>query len=161
MKKKTNLAKGKNSKDVEIDGSVVAFINRNITPYPTEVGGPKFDLVPVKKQKDVMRNVARLHAKQEYDRIMELVSVLQRQAEGIKRRIELTDIVHAAEYKFTPNHNTIYWLIFDSIKNSNILSSTGPDDWFTAKPANYEYLYSVRWLGDHTWIEVDKEGNPI
>lgn len=158
--KKTNLAKGKDSKDAEIANTTIAFINRNITPYPTEVGGPKFDLIPVLKQKDVMRNVARLHAKQEYDRIMELVSVLQKQAESIKRRIDLTDMVHNAVYNFKPNHNTIYWLAFNKKKNHNILTSTGPNDWFTAKPEEYEYLICVKWLGDHTWIEVDSEGNP-
>lgn len=160
-KKKTNLAKGKNSKDAELAGSNIAFINRNITPYPTEVGGPKFELVPVKQQKDIMRNVARLHAKQEYDRIMELVSVLQKQAESIKRRIELTDIVHSAEYNFKPNHNTIYYVVFDSMKQKNILSSTGPNDWFAGMPEHYHYLLSVKWLGDHTWIEVDDNGDPI
>ena len=159
--KKTNLAKGKDSKDAEIANTTIAFINRNITPYPTEIGSPKFDLVPVLKQKDEMRNVARLHAKQEYDRIMELVTVLQKQAESIKRRIELTDMVHSAVYNFKPNHNTIYWLIFDTSKQHNILSSTGPNDWFTGKPEYYEYLLSVRWLGDHTWIEVDDFGNPV
>jgi hypothetical protein len=160
MKKKTNLAKGKNSKDAVIANTTIAFINRNVTPYPTEISSPKFDLVPVLKQKDVMRNVARLHAHQEYNRIMELVSVLQKQAESIKRRIELTDMVHSAVYNFTPNHNTIYWLAFDSKKNHNILTSTGPNDWFAGKPEYYDYLLCVKWLGDHTWIEVDEQGNP-
>lgn len=159
--KKTNLAKGKNSKDAEIANTTIAFINRNITPYPTEIGGPKFELVPVLEQKDVMRNVARLHAKQEYDRIMELVTVLQKQAESIKRRIELTDMVHSAHYRFKPNHNTIYWLIFDTKKGYNILSSSGPNDWHSGRPEHYQYLLSVKWLGDHTWIEVNSEGIPI
>lgn len=161
MLKKINVAKGKNSKDAEIADTTIAFINRNITPYPTEVGSPKFELVPVLEQKDVMRNVARLHAKQEYDRIMELVSVLQKQAENIKRRIELTDLVHSAKYRFKPNHNTTYWLIFDSKKSYNILSSSGPNDWCTGKPEHYKYLFSVKWLGDHTWIEVNEHGEPI
>ena len=51
--------------------------------YPMAIGAPKFDLVPVTKQKDIMVNAARMHAQQEYDRIMELVSVLQKQAEEI------------------------------------------------------------------------------
>jgi hypothetical protein len=161
MKSKTNLAKGKDSKDAVLANTTIAFINRNVTPYPTEIGSPNFDLVPVLEQKDIMRNVARLHAQQEYSRIMEMVVVLQRQAESIKRRIELTDAVHQASYNFKPNHNTIYWLIFDMKKGYNVLSSTGPDDWFTGAPEHYQYLYSVMWLGDHTWIEVDREGKPI
>jgi hypothetical protein len=43
-----------------------------------------------------MINAARMHAQQEYDRIMQLVAVLQQQAEGIRRRLDLTDMVHAA-----------------------------------------------------------------
>ena len=75
-KKKSNVADGRNSEDMQVGDSLVAFINRNVTPYPTEVGGPAFDLIPVEKQKDIMVNVARMHAQQEYNRIMELVEVL-------------------------------------------------------------------------------------
>ena len=67
MKTDDNSAKGRTSYDVEVGGMVVPFFNKNVTPYPTEAGGVKFDLVPVEKQKDVMLNVARLHAQQEYD----------------------------------------------------------------------------------------------
>ena len=95
----SNLSKGRDSYDSTSTG-LIAFFNRNVTPYPTESGGPKFDLVPVTKQKDLMINHARMYAQQEYDRIMELVNVLQRQAEDIKSRLEVADAVHAAEYNF-------------------------------------------------------------
>lgn len=49
-----NRAKGRDSYDSQVGNSVVEFFNRNITPYATEVGGPKFDLIPVEKQKDIM-----------------------------------------------------------------------------------------------------------
>jgi hypothetical protein len=84
-KTKSNVADGRNSADMEVGGDLVAFINRNVTPYPTEVGGPAFDLIPIEKQKDIMVNVARMHGQQEYDRIMALVAVLQQQAESVKR----------------------------------------------------------------------------
>ena len=44
---KKNSAKGKDSFDADIGGSLVSFFNKNITPYPTEVGGPSFDLIPI------------------------------------------------------------------------------------------------------------------
>ena len=69
----TNQARGRDSHDMVVDDSVIEFVNRNITAYPTEVGSAKFDLVPVQDQKDIMVNAARRHAQQEYDRIMELV----------------------------------------------------------------------------------------
>ncbi len=157
----TNSAKGRTSYDSSSSGSLVQFFNRNVTPYPTEVGGPKFDLVPVTKQKDIMLNVARLHARQEYDRIMELVSVLQKQAEQIKRRLDITDQVHDAEYQFQLYHNQSYWLAFDTRKQKTILCHHGPSDWFCGAPQEYQYIAKVKWLGDHTWIEVDDNDQPI
>lgn len=156
-----NSAKGRCSYDSAIDGGLIPFFNRNVTPYPTEAGGPKFDLIPVEKQKDIMVNVARLHAEQEYNRIMELVQVLQKQAASIKRRLEITDAVHAAVYAFQVYHGKCYWLLYDSAKNCTRLSLQGPGDWFCGKPPEYEYICKVKWMGDYTWLEVDADGNPV
>lgn len=153
----SNVAKGRNSYDSTSTDLTIAFFNKNVTPYATEAGGPKFDLVPVTKQKDIMLNVARLHAQQEYDRIMELVTVLQSQAEQIKRRLDVTDMVHAAEYQFQIAHGNTYWLLYDRRKDVTRLSINGPDDWSSSAPEEYEYITQVKWLGDHTWIEVNEK----
>ena len=150
----TNSAKGRTSFDINVGNTVVPFFNKNVTPYPTEAGGPQFDLVPVTQQKDIMLNVARLHAEQEYQRIMDLVAVLQEQANAIKRRLDITDMVHSAKYSFQIAHGNTYWLIQDHRKNELILSSMGPDDWSSSPPQEYEYITAVRWLGDYTWQEV-------
>lgn len=148
----SNTAKGRTSYDLQNDKELVQFFNRNVTPYPTDVGGPAFDLVPVTKQKDIMLNVARLHAQQEYDRIMELVTVLQKQAADIKRRLEITDAVHAAEYQFQIYHGQVYWLVYDKKKNCTRLVKHGPDD--TLVLDDYEWIAKVKWLGDHSWLEI-------
>jgi hypothetical protein len=160
-KKKSNVAKGANSFDANINGDLVAFFNKNVTPYPTEVGGPAFDLIPIEKQKDIMINVARMHGQQEYNRIMELVAVLQKQAASIKRRLEITDMVHAAKYDFQTYHGQIYWLVYDSDKLFTRLTHLGPQEWTTGSPESYNYICRVKWLGDYTWIEVDEQGGPI
>ena len=160
-KKKSNRADGRNSYDAEVGNVVVEFFNKNVTPYPTEVGGPKFDLIPVEKQKDIMVNVARMHAQQEYNRIMELVEVLQNQAAQLKRRLDITDMVHAARYEFQIYHGQTYWLVQDHKRGGTRLTHNGPMDWTTAPPAEYEYVCQVRWLGDYTWIEVDNNGQDV
>jgi len=159
--KKSNVAKGAHSYDADISNSLVAFFNKNITPYPTEVGGPAFDLIPIERQKDIMVNVARMHGQQEYNRIMELVAVLQKQAASIKRRLEITDAVHAAQYQFQTYHGKIYWLAYNSRKQQSVLTHLGPTEWTTGKPEDYDYICRVKWLGDYTWIEVDEQGNPV
>lgn len=157
----SNRAKGRGSFDATLGNSLVEFINRTSTPYPVEVGAPAFDLVPVEKQKDIMLNVARLHAQQEYDRIMALVAVLQKQANSIRRRLEITDAVHSAKYDFQIYHNQIYWLTFDNRVNFVRLVPLGPGDWSTGAPDHYQYIARVKWLGDYTWIEVNEQGEPV
>jgi hypothetical protein len=159
--KKSNVAKGKDSYDAEIGGGLVAFFNKNVTPYPTEVGAPSFDLIPVSKQKDIMINHARMYAQQEYNRIMELVAVLQKQADSIKRRLDVTDAVHAAEYQFQIVMGQCYWLVWDKRKEKTLLVHNGPKDWTTGVPEDYTYQVRVKYMGDHTWLEVDEVGKPI
>ena len=161
MPNKSNRADGRNSFDSESTGSLIEFFNKNVTPYPTDIGGPAFDLIPVEKQKDIMINVARMHGHQEYNRIMELVTVLQKQAASIKRRLEITEQVHAAKYDFQTYHGNIYWLAFDSRKNHTLLTQMGPQDWSSSAPDHYNYICRIKWLGDYTWIEVDEQGNSV
>jgi hypothetical protein len=154
MTDELNSAKGRDSFDIVTGNTVVNFFNRNVTPYATSTLGPKFDLIPVERQKDLMINHARMYAQQEYDRIMELVNVLQRQAEDIKRRLEVADAVHAAEYNFQIVMGNLYWLVWETRKQKTLLVMTGPKDWSTGAPDSYEYLMQVKYMGDHTWLEI-------
>jgi len=153
---KSNSAKGRTSYDSTSTGSLIPFFNRNVSEYPTEAGGVNFDLVPVTKQKDLMINHARIYAQQEYDRIMELVAVLEGQAQAIKRRLEITDSVHAAVYQFQPVMGNVYWLVWDKRKEHILLTQHGPDDWSSSAPEDYEYKAQVKYMGDHTWMEINE-----
>jgi hypothetical protein len=150
----TNSAKGRTSFDIATGNTLVHFFNRNVTPYATESGGPKSDLIPVEKQKDIMINHARMYAQQEYDRIMELVSVLEKQAQAIKRRLDVTDAVYAAEYHFQIVMGNCYWLVWHRRHEKNLLVLNGPKDWSTGIPEDYQYIMQVKYMGDHTWQEV-------
>ena len=108
-----------------------------------------------------MLNAARMHAKQEYDRIMDLVKVLQKQAAEIKHRLDITDMVHAAKYEFQIYHGQTYWLVFDHRNQHTRLIQTGPAEWTTGVPLNWEYICQVKWLGDYTWVEVDENGESV
>ena len=160
-RKKSNLADGRDSYDSDSTGTIVEFFNRNVSPYPTDVGAPAFDLIPVEKQKDIMVNVARMHGHQEYRRIMELVAVLQRQADEVRQRLEITDLVHAAQYSFQIYHGQCYWLARDLARGGTLLTQTGPDEWTTDPPDYYDYICRVKWLGEYTWIEVDSNGESV
>ena len=154
---KANSAKGRTSYDSTSTGSLIPFFNRNVSEYPTEAGGVNFDLVPVTKQKDLMINHARIYAQQEYNRIMELVSVLEKQAQAIKRRLDITDSVHGAVYQFQPVMGNVYWLVWDRRKEHTLLTQHGPNDWSSSAPEDYEYKAQVKYMGDHTWMEINEQ----
>jgi hypothetical protein len=157
MPNDNNSANGVHSYDSTSTGNLIHFFNRNVSEYPTESSGPKFDLIPVTKQKDIMINHARLYAQQEYDRIMQLVTVLEQQAQQIKRRLEVTDAVHAAEYQFQIVMGNTYWLVWEKRKEKTLLVHTGPNDWSTGVPESYEYITQVKYMGDHTWMEIKED----
>jgi hypothetical protein len=98
-----------------------------------------------------------MFAQQEYDRIVELVNVLEKQAQAIKRRLEITDAVHAAVYQFQPVMGNIYWLVWNQRKQHTLLTQNGPDDWSSGTPEDYDYRAQVKYMGDHTWMEI-KDG---
>lgn len=127
----------------------------NSIAYPMEVSAPSFAPVPVREEKDQMLNIARLSAQQEYERIMELVRVLERQAAEIKRKLDITDMIHAAEYNFKLYQGQAYWLAEDSKKNKFVLTPLGPEDWSSGAPDHYKYLAHVQWFGGHNWQELD------
>jgi len=149
----TNSAQGRNSRDLEVGNSVISFFNRNVSQYPTEVGSTFFAPVDIKEQKDVILNVARANAEQEYQRIMSLVRVLQDQAENLQKRLALTELVHQAKFNFKPVVNSLYWLV--ETDNETILTPLGPDDWSTSAPNNYKYINQLKFLGDFTWINIE------
>jgi hypothetical protein len=157
----SNSAKGRHSYDSTSTSLTINFFNRNVSEYPTEAGSVKFDLVPVTKQKDLMINHARMYAQQEYDRIMELVAVLEKQAQQIKRRLEVTDAVHGAVYQFQPVMGNPYWLVWDKRKQHTLLTQNGPNDWSSSAPEDYEYMTRVKYMGDHTWLEINEQGDSI
>jgi hypothetical protein len=95
-----------------------------------------------------------MYAQQEYDRIMELVSVLEKQAQAIKRRLDVTDAVYAAEYHFQIVMGNCYWLVWHRRHEKNLLVINGPADWNTGIPEDYQYIMQVKYMGDHTWQEV-------
>lgn len=153
----SNIAKGRYSKDATIGELEVAFINHNASEYPVTVGAVNFAPVAVEKEKDISLNVAREHAKQEYDRIMEMVHILQEQAKQLMDRVDATELVHSAEFSFITNHTRHYHIYFSTMHNKNILGMIGPNDWYAGQPTHYNYIATVRKKGDSTWEYVDED----
>ena len=123
-------------------------------PYPMELGAPAFAPVPVEQEKDIILNVGRLHAKQEYDRIMEQVEVLKRQADALMNRMAVSEIMHNCVYGIHPYHGKTYYVYWNSRKQHHWLSLVHPAKWCAGPGEENTFVMSVRMLGDSTWEEV-------
>lgn len=153
-----NVMKGRVSKDAEIGGLPVAFINHNVSEYPTSIGAPNFTPVVVEEQKDISLNIAKQHAKEEYDRIMQMVRILEDQAKALVSRLDATELMHKTFYMLTPVHNRHYHIYFNTYHNRNELSMIGHREWCSGNPPGHmQYIATVFKKGDSTWEYVDED----
>ena len=127
---------------------------RNSLPYPMEIGAPAFSAIPVEKEKDILLNVGKHHARQEYDRIMEQVEVLKRQADALVNRLAVSEIMHKCVYGIHPYHGKTYYVYFNSYKQHNWLSMIHPKKWCAGPGEHNTFVMAVRMMGDSTWEEV-------
>lgn len=131
-------------------------MRRSSLPYPMELGSPAFAPIAIEKEKDILLNTSRLNAKQEYDRIMEQVNVLKRQAEALQNRMQVSEIMHNCEYGFRVVHGKVYYVYYNTYRNRNVLCPTAPNGWSgISAPEHYTYIMTVRLMGDSTWEQVD------
>ena len=128
-------------------------MRRSNLPYPMELGSPAFAPIEIIKEKDIILNTGKLHAKQEYERIMEQVDVLKRQADKLINRMQVSELMHSCVYGIKPVHGKVYHVYYNSYKAINTLSINSPNSW-SAFPIHYTYIMSVRLMGDSTWEEV-------
>lgn len=132
------------------------------TPYPTNVGAPKFAPLAIRDLKDQNKIVAREHANQKLEElneqwqlIMKQAELVQQQARDIVDRVHITDWVLDSDFGFVIVIGKHYYLVEDTEKNKMILCVLGPNDWSGNPPSNYNYVATVRKLGDSTWERVD------
>jgi len=82
---------------------------------------------------------------------------VEEQAEQIRRRLEITDAVHGAEFQFRLVMGNCYWLVWQTRLEKMLLVLTGPTSWSSSAPEDYQYLAQVKYMGDHTWMEIKED----
>lgn len=120
-------------------------------PYALDRGSQSFSLVEVKDKKDQQFNLAIKQAQQEFENLKQIADVINQQALQIKNRLEVTEMIHQAEYNFEPVPDEIYWVAKDLKKDIFILCVLGPDEWAISPPEHYSYISKVRFLPNGLW----------
>lgn len=127
---------------------------KSSVPYALDRGSQSFSLVEVKSKKDQQYNLAIQQAQQEFENLKQIAEVINKQAQQIKDRLEVAEIIYNTEYNFTPVPGSTYWIVEDTEKNIFILCILGPKDWSPNPPQNYKYISEVRYLANGLWDKV-------
>lgn len=109
------------------------------------------------EDKGRIRGVAMTAMYDQTDRQMEQLrrqmETLAKQAQSLKQRMEVSELIYQAEVPFQPVIHHIYYLYYRKSDGKHLLSMVAPHEWGRRQP--YDYLASVRLLGDHTWEVMD------
>lgn len=83
--------------------------------------------------------------------IYEQMQLLAEQAKKIEKRKEVSEIIYAAEMRFQPLINHVYFL-YKKENSSHILSLVPPEQTqFSKNMSSWEPIATVKLLADHTW----------
>jgi hypothetical protein len=123
--------------------------------YSLDRGAPKFDIIETKSKKDQHYNLAVQQAQKEFENLKQIADVINKQAQQIKERLEITELVYNAERSFTPVVGATYWIIKDTKKDNIQIVVLGPKDWSHGTPSNYEYLQEIKYLANGLWEKVE------
>ena len=154
LKEKRKLARKayKKKTDNPIDPDKVAE-NPGILSIPHHVGSA----VIKPEDKGKIRGQALMamedQTQREMTQIYEQIRVLAKQANEIKKRVEVSEKIYLSQINFEPVINHIYYL-YEKDDNSNILSMISPKEWGKFFPFK-KYLATVKLLSDHTWDVID------
>jgi Protein of unknown function (DUF2452) len=147
------MAKKKKQAEAEvfvnpIDKTKVAE-NPGLLPYAHTAGGA----VIRPEDKGRIRGNAMTAMYDQTDRQMEQLrqqmETLAKQARSLQQRMSVSEMIYQAEVPFQPVIHHIYHLYQRKSDGQHLLSMISPTEWGRKQP--YEYLATVRLLGDHTW----------
>lgn len=87
------------------------------------------------------------------EQLRQQMETLMQQAKSLDQRVRISEIIYQAEIPFRPVIHHIYYLYLRSSDGKHVLSLIAPGEWGRKKP--YDYVASLRLLGDHTWEILD------
>lgn len=150
------MSKKKEENHNPIDADKISENPHNL-PYAHHVGSaiikPEDEGLLKSRALSAMEEQTGMQMKQIYEQI----ELLAKQAEAIKKRREISEMVYAAKMSFEPLISHIYHL-YRNKKEEHILSMVAPSEWGRKSP--YTFIATLKLLADHTW-EILEEGEGL
>ncbi len=78
-------------------------------------------------------------------------SALVEEANRLKERAEIGQMIYDADITLTPRSGNIYYFYERKEDGSNFLSLVAPEEWGSEKEKEFKLIHRVKMLADHTW----------
>lgn len=117
--------------------------------YPHHIGSIVVKPENVGKLKSRALSAMQEQTQIQLAQIKKQVELLMDQATQIQKRVEISENIYSATMSFEPFVGNVYYLY--QRNGAYVLMLIADDEWGRTKPANLNFISSVRLLSDHTW----------
>lgn len=148
-KKGLEIAKGKEAFVNPIDKDKITENPHNL-PYAHTVGGAVIKPIDQGRTKGLAVKAMHKQTDIQLDQIRKQMELLAQQAQKIKQRVEISEIIYGAEMGFKPLISKTYHL-YQRANETAVLSVVGPKEWGPRGCPFNNFLATVSLLADHTW----------
>lgn len=128
--------------------------NPGLVPYAHSVGGAVVRPDDMNLVKSRAQKAMEEHASQQMGQIVEQIKLLAKQAEKIKKNVEISKDIYQAEIGFEPVIGETYYL-YQKNKKTKLVSLIAPEEW--GQNNQYEFIAKIKLLADRTWQVLDSE----
>lgn len=155
------MAKEKNDKENlkkefinPIDKDKIAE-NPGLLPYAHTVGGSVIKPIDKGRVKGNALAAMEQQTDMQMAQLYKQMELLAKQAEAIKKRKEVSEMVYLADMNFQPKIGHAYFL-YEKEDNKSVVSMVAPDEWGRRGIPFVGFIAKVRLLADHTWDIIEE-----
>jgi len=142
------MSKPKESNTNAIDEDKITA-NPHTLPYAHHVGSALVKPIDKGRVKGLAVSAMYDQTEMQLDQIRKQVELLAQQAEEIRNRMKVSELIYQADMGFKPLIGKPYHLYQRDADQPYVLSMIAPEEW--GKSAPYQFVASVKMLSDHTW----------
>jgi hypothetical protein len=124
--------------------------NPGLLPYAHTVGG--FEIRPIDEGRVKGNALAAMEQQTDMQmaQLYKQMELLAQQAEAIKKRVEVSQMVYMAKVSFEPKISHTYYL-YERAEEQWVMSLVAPTEWGRRGMPFDKFVAKVRLLADHTW----------
>jgi hypothetical protein len=128
--------------------------NPGLLPYAHTVGGPVIRPIDEGRVKGNALAAMEQQTDMQMAQLYKQMELLARQAEAIKKRVEVSQMVYEAKMSFEPKIGYTYFL-YQQKDEKWIVSMVAPLEWGRKGIPFESFIAEIRLLSDHTWEVVE------